>query len=168
MRRVVSACLVLVVIWPAGRAGDGPVPVSIDKLPKSVVQTIKAKYPKAQLLSAGKETADGESHYLVNLKADAESFRLTLTPRGKLLESSRKVDLKYASKYVELALRKNYPGAKVDEARERIVDPGKANKKTFIVTITTPANKKLEVTFDPRGSVLEEKELKELKKFDQP
>ncbi len=157
MRRPISVSLVTLVFCIAG--ADADVPVSIDKLPKSVAKAVKAKYSKLTPVAAAKQTVDGDSFYVVTLKDDMQSLQAWFTPRGKLTETSRKVDIKNVSKLVDLAIRKNYPGAKSHDARERTVDPSKTGKRYFIVTLTTTANKKLEVTFDPRGSVLEEKEL---------
>lgn len=158
MRLATLACLALILLSAA--FVDGEAPVQLDKLSKSVVQSVKTKYPKAKMLDAAKETVDSETFYIVTLKEDSQTFRAWFTTRGKLTETNRRLEIKDVSKYVELALRKNYPGAKLEEARERTIDPAKSNRRTVIVTLTTAANKKLEVIFDTRGSILEEKELK--------
>lgn len=58
--------------------------IAINKLPKSVVEGIKAKYPDATLLSAEKETQGNKTFYEVNIKHKGRKIELLLTPEGKI------------------------------------------------------------------------------------
>lgn len=166
MRRATTVGFAVAVFAVAIASADAP--VALDKLPKSVLSAVKAKYPNMKMLQAKKRSDDGDNVYTVTLKSDTQILEVSFTPRGKVLETSRKLDRKDLSKIVVLALRKNYPGYKLEEARERTIDPSKTNRRIFVVAIVTAANKKLEVTLDARGSILDAKDLPAEKNDDKP
>jgi hypothetical protein len=131
------------------------------KVPKSILQTLRAKYPKGEFSAAIKVSEETETYYVVTVKNDEQILRVSLTSRGKIKETQRKVEIVELPKIVSLAVKKNYPGAMLEAAKETVAETGKTTKKTFTVWLTTGAKKKLEVSFDGHGSVLEEKEVKE-------
>ena len=40
----------------------------LDKLPKAVVEAVKKRFPKAEMIGAAKETEDGKTEYEVTIK----------------------------------------------------------------------------------------------------
>jgi hypothetical protein len=162
MRSAISAC-VCTLLLAAIVLADDEVPVPLDKLPKSVIKALKAQYPKAKLVEAVKETEDGDTYYTVTIKNDKHTLHVSFTPYGKLAEINTELEIKELPKAVQLVLKKQYPGAMLEEALET-VDVAENNRRTFTVTLTTAAKKKLEVTLDSKGSVLDEDEVKEEKK----
>jgi hypothetical protein len=162
MRPVISAC-VCTLLLAAIALADDEVPVPLDKLPKSVMKTLKQQYPRAKLVEAVKETEDGDTYYTVTLKNANHTLHVSFTPSGKLTEINTELEIKELPKAVQLSLRKQYPGAKLDDALETL-DVAENNQRTFTVTLTTAAKKKLEVTLDSKGSVLQEEEATEEKK----
>ena len=84
--RGLAACAALV-FWLAGSAAwakEEEVP--LEKLPKAVVDAVKAKFPGARLLEAYKETEDGKTTYEVGLEHKGQEIDVTLTPAGKIVE----------------------------------------------------------------------------------
>lgn len=162
MRSVIAAGVFTLLLVAAGRADD-EVPVPLDKVPKSVLTALKQQYPKAKLVEAVKETEDGETYYTVTIKNDKRTLHVSFTPRGKLTEINTEIEVKELPKAVQLVLKKQYPNAELEDAVETL-DVAENNRRTFTVTVTTAAKKKLEVTLDSKGSVLQEDEVKEEKK----
>jgi hypothetical protein len=143
-----------VFIAAVGQAGEEKVP--LDKLPKPVVDAVKAKFPKAKMESAVKSTADGKTMYEVTLKAGALGIDVTLTDAGKITQIERELEAKDVPKVVAEALEKKYPQAAV----KRIEELSKDNKiVSYEMLIDTAAKKTLEVYFDPAGKFLQEKDV---------
>src|SRR5947209_18302470 len=74
-----SAALVLV-----GFASADEEKIDLDKLPKAVVDAVKAKFPQARLLSAEKEKEDGQTTYEVAVKQGEQNLTAIVTPEGKI------------------------------------------------------------------------------------
>ncbi len=77
------AALALWLVGPPAWAKEEEIP--LDKLPKVVVDALKAKFPGAKLLEAYKETEDGKTTYEVNLEYKEQEFDVSLTPAGKIM-----------------------------------------------------------------------------------
>jgi len=151
--RGLAACAALV-FWLVGSAAwakEEEVP--LDKLPKAVVDAVKAKFPGARLLEAYKETEVGKTTYEVGLEHKGQEIDVTLTPAGKIVEVEREIEIDDLPKAVVEALKKKYPKCKLDEAEEVVAD----GKTLFAVAIEA-ADKDLIVTLDAKGTIIEEEE----------
>jgi hypothetical protein len=126
--------------------------VPLDKLPKAVVEAVKAKFEGAELVSAEKEKEDGKDVFEVAIKHKGHNIEVTLTPEGKIVSIEKEIDAKDLPKEVREALDAKYPKAEIKKAEEETKD----NKVTYEVLIVTADKKKLEVVFDPKGKLLEE------------
>ena len=160
MGRLVVGTTVLVLAMAGVRADEEKVP--LDKLPKAVADALKAKFPKAELVKAGKETENGQTIYEVNLKSGGHSMDVTVSPEGKILEIEKTIAAKDLPRPVAQALEAKYPKATISKAEEIT-----KNDKivAYEMVIVTADKKKLEVVFDPKGSFQKE-EKKEAKKKD--
>jgi len=133
--------------------------VPLDKLPKAVVEAVKAKFEGAELVSAEKEKEDGKEVFEVAIKHKGHNIEVTLTPEGKIVSIEKEIDVKDLPKEVKEALDAKYPKAEIKKAEEET----KNDKVTYEVLIVTAEKKKLEVVFDPKGKVLEEEKKDEKK-----
>lgn len=143
---VVGLCVSLV------RADDEE-KVALDKLPKAVVDAVKAKFPSAKLVSAEKEKEDGKTVYEVAIKDGERNIEVTLTPEGKIISIEKEISAKELPKPVAEALEKKYPKATITKLEEIIKDD---KVKAYEALIVTAEKKKLEVIFDPTGKPLGE------------
>jgi hypothetical protein len=151
MRRILCGAAVLLVA-AAGRADEEKVP--LDKLPTAVVEAIKAKFPKAELVSAEKETDGDETTYEVIIKNGAQELEVSLTPEGKILMVTREIPVRALPKAVIAAIKARYPRAILKSAEEISED----DKITEYEVVIAVGKKQLEVTFDPTGKFIEEEE----------
>jgi putative PepSY-like beta-lactamase-inhibitor len=151
---VVFAAGMLVV--PAGvRADEEKVP--LDKLPKAVADAVKAKFPKAELVSADKEKDNGKEVFEVNIKHEGASIDVTVTPEGKIVLIEKTIAAKDLPKAVADALKAKYPDATIKKVEE-ISKDDKIEK--YEALIVAKDKQLLEVSFDPTGKFLEEEKKK--------
>ncbi|HMC64810.1 MAG TPA: PepSY-like domain-containing protein, partial [Gemmataceae bacterium] len=86
----IAAVIVGMLVCAAMVQGDEE-KVPLDKLPKAVVDAVKAKFPKAKLVSAEKEEEDGATVYEVAIKNEEQSIEVTLTADGKIIEIEKQI-----------------------------------------------------------------------------
>jgi uncharacterized membrane protein YkoI len=147
-----TAVAVLVLAVTAGRADEEKIP--LDKLPKAVVDAVKAKYPKGELKSAEKEKEDGKTVYEVALKDGEHSIEVTLTPEGTILGIEKVIAAKDLPRAVTEALEAKYPKAahkKVEEVIE--FKDGAEQAPVYEVLLVTADNKKYEVVLTAEGKI---------------
>ena len=149
IRWIVSLAVCALVSVPAVRAEDEKVP--LDKLPKAVSDAVKKKYPKAKMVSAEKEKKDKKTVYEVKIKDGEQTIEVSLTPEGEIVEIEKVIAAKDLPTAVTTALGEKYPKAKIVKVEEIT----KGEKVTYEVLLVTADKKKLEVTFDGTGKVLE-------------
>ncbi len=149
--RMLSLGAAVLVLAAVVRADEEKVP--LDKLPKAVVAAVKAKFPRAELVSAAKEKEDGKTVFEVNIKNGGQTIEVTLTPEGKIVSLEKEIRALDLPKVVADALQAKYPRATIKKTEEIT----KGDKLTaYEMLIITADKKTLEVTFDPQGKFLEE------------
>jgi hypothetical protein len=154
MRRIwasVAACTVVLLATAAVVRADEE-KIALDKLPKAVVDAVKAKFPDAELVGAEKETENGKTQYEVSIKNKKDKVDVIVTSEGKIVAIEKLIEVKDLPKPVTEALNAKYPKATIKKAEEITKD----DKVTFEVAIETADKKKLEVVFDPKGKIVEE------------
>jgi uncharacterized membrane protein YkoI len=155
--RFLLAPLTLVLLALVAVADEEKVPV--DKLPKKVVDAVKAKYPDAELVKASKEKEDGKVLYEVNVKNKGQKIDVTFTEDGKFVSEEKEIAAKDLPKEVSAALEGKYPKAEIKRAE----DVTEGEKKYFEILLVTADKKTMEVQIDAKGKILKE-EKKEPKK----
>jgi uncharacterized membrane protein YkoI len=157
MRNWLVASLVIGVLAGAlARADEEKVP--LDKVPKAVLDAVKAKFEGAELKSASTEKEDGKLIYEINIKHQGHSIDVSLTEDGKIVSIEKTIDRKDLPKPVAEALDSKYPKATI-KVIEEVTEKDKVNYEVHLVTVD---KKEVEVVFDPSGKVVkEEKKEKE-------
>jgi hypothetical protein len=160
--RSLCACLLLgwTVALAAARADEEKVP--IDKLPMKVVDAVKAKFPKAVLKHASKDTVDGKVVYEIGLNIEKQHLHALVTAEGKLFEIHQEIDAKDLPEKVAKAVEAKYPKSKV-KGIEQISDAdGKVTG--YEVTVEAAGGGMVEVTVDLNGNIKKENKVEEPKK----
>src|SRR5437016_1779571 len=96
--------------------------IELDKLPKAVVDAIKAKYPDAKMVSAEKETKDDKTFYEVVIKNKDRSLELLLTAEGKIVSVEQEIPAKDLPKAVAKAIEDKYPKGTIKSVEEETKD----------------------------------------------
>lgn len=92
--------------------------VSLDKLPKAVVDAVKAKYPDAKLVASEKETKDGKVFYEVMFKNKELDVEMLLTPEGKIVMIEQPIPAENLPKEVRKAIDDRFPKASIKTVEE--------------------------------------------------
>lgn len=87
----------------SARAKEERVP--LDRVPKAVVDAVKAKFPDAKLTEAEKKTEDGKTTYEIELEHKGQEYAVSATAEGKITEVEREVEIKDLPKAVTDAIK---------------------------------------------------------------
>ncbi len=155
-----AAAIVLLPLLTAGVWADDEEKIPLDKVPRAVLDTVKAKFPGAQLTSASKDNENGKIAYEVALKYKDHTYEAIVAPDGKLIAVEKAIAVKDLPKAVAAAVEAKYPKATIKTAEEITKD----NKVTYEVHLITAQTRAVEVVLDPAGKILEEEVQKETKK----
>jgi hypothetical protein len=159
MRRLALTVAALCFLGGTARADEEKVP--LDKLPKAVVETVKKRFPKAELVSASKEDENGKTEYEVQIKDGGTKLDVTVTPEGTLVSIEKEITAKNLPKAVTETLDAKYPKAtfKVVEEITKVKD-GKDQPVYYEVLLVTADKKTFEVELAADGKILATEEKK--------
>ena len=159
------ACAVLAFGATGARADEEK--LAIDKLPKAVLESVKKRFPKAELIEAAKETDGDKVEYEVTLKDGETKYDVMFSPDGKITLIEKTIAAKDLPKAVADAVAEKYPKAtyKLYEEMTKVID-GKEAVAYFEVLLVTADKKTLEVEVSPEGKILKTEEKKDEKKED--
>jgi hypothetical protein len=141
-------------------AGEEKVP--LDKLPRAVVEAVKKRFPKAELVEAVRETEDGKTEYEVTVKDGGTKIDVTLTPEGTITLLEKEIAARDLPKGVADAIEAKYPKATLKTIEEIVrVKDGKETLDYYEVLLTTADKKTLEVEITPAGQIKKTEDKKE-------
>jgi uncharacterized membrane protein YkoI len=133
--------------------------VALDKLPKTVLDAVKARFPKAELVGASKEKEDGKTVYEVTIKDQGANIDVTLTPEGAITLIEKEIAAKDLPKAVTKTLEEKYPKAKYKTIEEVTKVENKSEKLAYYEVLLVTAQKKtLEVQVDASGKIVNEEQ----------
>jgi uncharacterized membrane protein YkoI len=155
MRRFITSVVAVssLVLLASVAASAQEEEVPLDKVPKVVLDAVKAKYPNAKLEGASTETENGQKVYEVAITEKGAHIDVTLTPEGKITLVEKEIEAKDLPREVVEALIDKHPGATVKLAEEMSDGAGKV--QAYELKIVTAENKVLELKFDPKGKTLD-------------
>jgi uncharacterized membrane protein YkoI len=152
-----SGGLVAAVVVLTAVVARGDEAKDVDKIPKAVMDTLKAKFPKAKIDKWTKETENGKVMYDIEFKQDGRKTEADIAEDGTLLNFEREFDAKDLPKAVTEAVEKKYPRSKIKEVME--ITDIKDKKEVhggFEIVLKTADKKEVEVTVAKDGKVLED------------
>jgi hypothetical protein len=132
--------------------------IDVKDVPKPVVDAVKAKFPKAEVTEAAKETEDGKTTYELAIKDGGKSIDVSATPEGKIVAIETTIEPKELPAKVSAAIASKYPKGTMKKAEEIIEIANGKETKSFEVILTTEAKKDVEVKVSPEGKILSEEE----------
>ena len=147
-----SAVLTLAVLLCVARGAEEERP--LDKLPKAVLDAVKAKFPKAELTAGAEETEDGKTLYEVSFKYKGANYDVMVTPEGKITLIEKAIATRDLPKAVATTLAAKYPKATIKLAEE--LSDGNDKVLAYELRLVTVEKKQVEVKFDPQGKVVNE------------
>jgi hypothetical protein len=161
MRGILLAMVAVVAGFVAVQAADEKVP--LDKLPKAIADAVKKRFPKAELVSAEKETEGTKVTFEVTIKDGETKIDVDIAEDGTLLGFETKIEIKNLPKVISDAVATKYPQGKMKSAESATkVKDGKEALEYYEVVVTNDG-KDVEVEVLPDGK-LKPAEKKEEKK----
>jgi uncharacterized membrane protein YkoI len=160
-----AAGLVLLAAVAGADEKEKPKKVPLDKVPKAVLNAVKARFPGARLTSVEKETVDGKVLYDIELTHKGRKYEMDVHEDGTVVEVEKQVDPKDLPEAVTKALKDKYPKAAIKEVME--VNKVKGKKETpdhYEVILVTKDKKEREVTVSLDGKTVKPEKGDEEKK----
>jgi preprotein translocase subunit SecD len=129
----------------------------LDKLPQKVKDTLKAKFPKAEIHKLTKEKEGDTVIYDLEFKQEGRKFEADIKEDGTIVNWEKEIAAKDLPEAVTKAVEKKYPKAKLKEVMEiTAVKDNKDMLEGYEVVLDTADNKEVELTLAPDGKILEE------------
>ena len=153
--KALGAALVLVAFVPFAGADEEKVP--LDKVPAKVLDAVKTKFPRAELVKASKEKENNETIYEVAIKNEGQNIDVSLKEDGTIIEVEKEIKAEDLPKVVADALKEKYGKVTYKKAEEVIK---KDKLEYYEVLFETAENKKFEVEVSPEGKIMKEEEKK--------
>lgn len=127
--------------------------IAIDQLPKAVLESVKKRFPKAEITGAVKETEDKKISFEVALKSEGQSIELDLLEDGTITGMDKEIAFKDLPKAVSETIADKYPKAKLKKAAETYdIKDGKETLTSYEVTLESDG-KEVEIEILPDGKL---------------
>jgi uncharacterized membrane protein YkoI len=146
------AALVGVAVLATGAWADEE-KIPLDKVPKAVLDAVKAKFPDVKLSEASKEKEGGKTIYELAFTYKDYKYEVELEEDGTFVAIDKKIEAKELPKEVLKALEEKYP-----KATYKIIEEVTKNDKIayYEVELVTADKKGIEVEIDASGKILKE------------
>ena len=132
-----------------------------DKLPRAVTAALLARFPKALVAKATRETENKQVVYDLEFTQDGHKFEADITASGTFVNYEKAIDAKELPKAVSDAAKRLHPAATLKEVMEETGVKGKTEAISAYEVLFAAAGKKdWEVRFTPAGKVIDAAEEK--------
>jgi hypothetical protein len=110
--RIASLVVAMLVIVSLTQADE---PKDLDKIPKAVMEALKAKFPKAKIEKWTKEKEDGKEIYDIEFTVNGKKTEADIAADGTILNFEEEFPAKDLPKAVTDAVAKRYPKSTIQE-----------------------------------------------------
>jgi hypothetical protein len=160
MRRLNTWLAGVTLLFALGTAVQGDdEKVTLDKVPSKVKEAVKAKYPKAQIVSAAKGDQDGTKVFELMVKQGSKKWEACFTPEGKFVASEELITEAELPAKVKDGFRNKYPDAKVVKMEKETTGEGEKSKVVYEIVIESGPDQ-VELQYDPNGKFLGSEKVK--------
>jgi hypothetical protein len=129
--------------------------IPLDQVPKTVLESAKAKFPGAKIKEASKETEEGKTVFELEMTHESHRMDVTFKDDGTLVVVETRVAEKDLPANVLQAVKDKYAGSKINLAESVKNGPEvKEEADHYELHITTADKKSLEVEISPKGKIL--------------
>lgn len=121
-------------------------PIEIDLLPHSVLDALKSKFARAELINANKKEYVGRTVYQVAMVLRRQKLTASIAENGGILEVNKEIPAAEVPDSVTKAVMAMHPGATISMAQE-------VTEIKYLVTVKTETGEKVELSVDPSGMI---------------
>jgi hypothetical protein len=131
--------------------------VDLDKVPKKVMDALKAKFPKAAIDQVTKEKEGDKFVYDFEFKQEKQKFEADIFEDGTIHNWEKEIQAKDLPAAVKKTLDDKYAKGKIKEVMQvTAVKNGKDELEGYEIVLQTADKKDGEVMIAPDGKILEE------------
>src|SRR5262245_29160205 len=128
-----------------------------DKIPKAVMDALKAKFPKPEITKWTKEKEGGKVVYDIEFTQEGRKCEADIFEDGTIHNFEKAIAAKDLPEAVTKAVEKKYPKATMKEIMEITeVKEKKEILEGYEIVLETADKKEVEVTVAPDGKILED------------
>jgi hypothetical protein len=128
-----------------------------DKIPKAVMDALRAKFPKAKIDKCTKAKEGDDIVYDIEFTQEGRKCEADITEKGTYINYEKAIEAKALPKAVRDAVAKRYPKSTLKEIMEETEVKGKDEKlAAYEVVLETADKKEVEVKVSPDGKILED------------
>src|SRR6266568_193379 len=143
IRLIMSAVFGIALLTSVGLADEKAGKIAPDKLPQKIKDSIKGRFPGAEVTSAEKENEKGQIMYDIELKHEGRKYEMDIKEDGTIVEIEKEIASKDVPEAITKAVKKKFPMATIKEVMEVSKVTGKEEKPIhYEVTIETDGKKK--------------------------
>ena len=129
----------------------------LDKIPKPVMDALKAKFPNAAIHTWTKEMEGGDVIYDMEFKENGRACEADIKEGGTYLNYEKAIAAKDLPAAVTGAIEGKFPKATLKEIMEETEVNGNDEKlSAYEVVLVTADKKEVEVRLSPDGKILED------------
>jgi Putative beta-lactamase-inhibitor-like, PepSY-like len=150
------AMLVAFMLPSVARAQDKS-KLDLEKIPKVVMQALKAKFPKAEIHKWTKEKEGDDIVYDIEFTQQRQKFEADIKEDGAIHNWEKEIAARDLPAAVKKAAAEKYPKAAIKEIMQ--ITEVKDKKETlegYEIVLETAEKKTAEITVAPNGKVMED------------
>ena len=141
----------------ATRAEEKDKKLDLDKIPKAVMDALKAKFPNPVIHKWTKEKEGDDVIYDIEFKQGERKCEADIKEDGTIVNYEKELAAKDLPAAVTKAVEKKYPKATMKEIMEITEVKGKEEKlEGYEIVLETADKKEVELTVAPDGKILED------------
>jgi len=131
--------------------------LDLDKIPSVVMNSLKTRFPNAEIHKWTKEKEGGNIIYDIEFKQECRKCEADIKENGIYINFEKEIAAKDLPKVVKKVMEDKYPEASIKEIMEITDVKGKEEKlEGYEVVFATTERKDAEVTVAPDGKIFEE------------
>jgi len=131
--------------------------LELDKIPKMVMDALKAKFPKAEIQMWTEEKEGEIMVWDIEFKQESRKFEADIKEDGTYINYEKAIEAKDLPKVVSDAIMKKYAKATLKEIMEETEVKGNDEKlSAYEVVLVTAEKKEVELRLSPNGKILED------------
>ncbi len=134
--------------------------LGLDRIPKKVMDTLKARFPKAEIRQWTREEEGDTIVYDIEFEQEGRKFEADIKEDGTIHNWEKQIAARDLPEVVRKSVDKKYPKSVLKEVMEIMaVKDGKESLEAYEIVLRTVDKKEVEVTAAPDGRILEESEV---------
>lgn len=127
--------------------------IAVDKLPKVVLESVKKRFPKAEITEAVKANEEKKINFEVTVKVDGRVIELDISEDGTITGMDKEIAFKDLPKVVADTIAAKYSKGKLKKAAETYeVKEGKETLTSYEVILVSD-DKEVEIEILPDGKL---------------